>query len=57
MSLSMTGQTLNNIAYGLLSRLLLNLLAMVYKPKLMQPRIESADLIVFAIFNQKKYYN
>lgn len=53
----MTGQTLNNIAYGLLSRLLLNLLAMVYKPKLMQARIESADLIVFAIFIQKEYYN
>ena len=56
-SSSITGKTLNEIAYGFFSRRPLNLLSDSLFPNTFQSRTDAADAISFALANQKAHYN
>lgn len=52
----MTGKTPNEIAYGLSTRQLLDLLAAIPTPDVAS-QLDAADAIAFATVNQKEHYD
>lgn len=51
------GKTPNKIAYGFLSRRLLDLISLFSLPTIYIAQVDAANAIFFALANQKAYHN